>query len=173
MKYFELEYDNTCQKVLAVIAALIQDFMLPMIIVIILIWLNKNGFTLGIIGITVMIVCVIVGIISFIRTLSKLKGVFVFDDYIEIVSIDFFSRKIYFDDIYKLNYVRKYRKFIFLAGPGIKTSLLSQISAGGNKKCLEIVTDKFLVAHIKVKNQLELMRILYEKTGKRINVTDF
>lgn len=171
MKYFELEYDNTCQKVLAVITELLPSIILTLTVIIVSLLLYKIKFPLGVIGIAIIVVSIIIGVALFIHKSNRLKGVFVFDDYIEIVSIDFFSRKIYFDDIYKINYIRKYNKFVRLAWPYTRTTIM-EINAGGNKKCLEIVTDKFLVAHIKVKNQLELMRILYEKTGKSINVTD-
>lgn len=159
MKHYELEYDNLGQKILLGFEMLTPCLACPFIFILLL-FIIFYLFDISAIAISIILLALsfAVGVALSIFNFRKLKGVFVFDDYIEIVSHHIINKRINFEDIYKLEKCEKYDYFYYIK------SCFWDPSAGGRRNCILIRTPKTVVC-IKVKNQQELLKILEERSN--------
>lgn len=161
MKHYELEYDNKWQKLLWGLEMAIPCICCPIICIFLLfIILSLSDDSPTAVSIILIALSFVAGVALSIYNFCKLKGVFVFDDYIEIVIHHIINRKINFKDIYKLERCEKYYYFYYVE------SYFWNPSAGGRRNCI-IVRTLNTVACIKVKNQQELLKTLRERSNKK------
>ena len=161
MKHYELEYDSLGQKILCGFEMLTPCLACPFIFILpLFIIFSLFDISATAISIILLTLSFAVGVALSIFNFRKLKGVFVFDDYIEIVSHHIINKRINFEDIYKLEKCEKYDYFYYIK------SCFWDPSAGGRRNCILIRTPKTVVC-IKVKNQQELLKILEERSNKK------
>ncbi len=161
MKYFELKYDNRWQKALWITDMITPVLSCPFVCFLLLYLLSSIlEVFLEVTFFVLFFVSFLVGVALSLYNLFKLQGVFVFDDYIEIVSLHLINKKIFFDEICKLEHCEKYYYNWYV------NSNFYAPSAGGRRNCIIITTDKTRTI-LKVENQQEFVRILEE----RCNIT--
>lgn len=161
MKHYELEYDNLGQKILWGFEMSAPSLTCPFVCILLLfIIFSPSEISATAVSIILVVLSFVVGVGLSIYNFCKLKGVFVFDDYIEIVSHHIINKKINFEDIYKLEKCEKYDYFYYIK------SCFWDPSAGGRRNCILIRTPKTVFC-IKVKNQQELLKTLEERSNKK------
>lgn len=155
MKYYEFEYDNVWQKILWGAEVILVGVYCPIIALFSVVLFNN--LLSEAISIALILLSIPCGIILSIFNFKRPRGVFVFDDYIEIVGHYLLSKKIKFDDIYNLRECEKISYYYY--------TIYSRGNGGGRRNCLAIGTN-LTHYYVKTKNQDELINAILSKTNK-------
>lgn len=155
MKYYEFEYDNVWQKILWSVEIISIGLYCPIITLFAVVLFNE--LLPEAISITLILLSIPCAIILSIFNFKRPRGVFVFDDYIEIVGYYLLSKKIKFDDIYDLRKCEKRSYYYY--------TIASRGNGGGRRNCL-VIGSNLSHYYIKVKNQDELINDIISKTNK-------
>ncbi len=162
MKYYEFEYDNIWQKILWGLEIVSVGALCPIIIISMLLIIPNQFST--VFNTTILALSILGGFVLSIYNCQKFRGVFVFEDYIEINGYYPIGKKIKFNDIVDLNICAKqpYIRYVSAGFP-------ERGNGGGRRNCLEIKT-YMCVNYIKVKNQDELSAYIISKCGKNFSI---
>jgi len=152
MKYYKFEYDNTAQKIMWNFNSICLGFLCPVIMSLIVLIFPIPDVLIFIL----LVLSIIAGLILAIRNFKKLRGVFVFKDYLEVVGQYAVSRKIYFENIIN---IYTYDKL------PISDNSYLMLRGGGRTNCL-VIESSSAMAYVKVENQEELIEDIIAGCGK-------
>ena len=155
MEYYEFEYDNLWQKILWGVEIISVGSLLPLLTVSFIKFLSTA------VCIALFILSILGGIALSICNMKKLRGVFVFDDCIEIVGYYLKSKEIKYEDINDLRICEKYSYYYY--------TVFGMSNGGGRRNCL-IIDAGLSHYHIKVKNQEELIKNIISKCDKEFDI---
>lgn len=152
MKHYSFEYDNKGQVVLWMLESVCTTFVVSILFSAISFFIvNLFNSKLSIIVALIILVLLNIGINAY--SIFKLKGVFIFDDHIEIISYHFIKKIIYIGDIYNIELCEKYPYRLYIS------SYAFDPSVGGRRNCIVVRTAKTTMC-LKTNNQDELLESL-------------
>lgn len=162
MKYYEFEYKNKFQKIMWNSNALGSGLMWTMIGFFLTVNLSKFFSTSA--NIILLIVSCFVGLVISIYNSCKIKGVFLFDKYIEVSSVYTKKTIIPIDEITEIREIEKY---------GIVGRYNIDFRGGGRTDVVQIYFKNIGMVTFKIKNQDEFLAELQKRMPSEIDIEQY